>query len=319
MKTLIAIAHQEKDGHVRVLKKALSKVKNLNFIFLCTNNLKYSEISVSLEDEPVIYFKGRKVTNPIFWYVTRPRCDALYADSSQYPNEERLAAEQFITDIDLLFEKKANFYPGNLANISRSESKLCLFLAARCVGLVTPNFTLNGTLAQKDIIKNTEMYRKRLGFPVFISYDRQSSKEVVVELTNDHERNTEKEPGLWQWQEPIESRAQIRCFAHQGKIFSKIWKRNSINSDLVDLRNSSSENITSVRWFDYQLTPSIENKIKKLLKNLNLEFACPEFLIQKDGNLVFVDLNPCGAWLGYFRKPKYKDQIVSLIINSLIS
>ena len=42
------------------------------------------------------------------------------------------------------------------------------------------------------------MYRKRLRFPVFISYDRVLSREIIVELTNDHEQNTEKEAGLWQ-------------------------------------------------------------------------------------------------------------------------
>src|SRR5690606_3834725 len=47
------------------------------------------------------------------------------------------------------------------------------------------------------------------------------------------------------------------------------------------------------------LPQAVVNKIRVLLRRLNLGFAAMDFAVDQDGNHFFLEVNPNGQWLGY--------------------
>lgn len=85
---------------------------------------------------------------------------------------------------------------------------------------------------------------------------------------------------------------------------------------MVDLRKLTVAEINPEKWLPFKIDSFHEKTIKRLLKKLKLKYACPEFLLTKEGRLVFIDLNPCGDWMGFFNKEEERVKISHGIIES---
>jgi hypothetical protein len=316
MKTIIAFTHLINDSQILAVKK-VSSDKSLKIIEMSTNRLSHTQLALIVKGSEIkVLYKGKLVVDPVLWFATNHRCDSIYALSSRFPNELRLSAGQFITDISSALANTGSSYPGKLSDILISDSKPILFSKANSLGLLTPDITINSTFRQKKSICSNSMYKKKLGYPTFISFDRDEKEEVIVETTNIMDGQTSNTDGLWQWQSPLESVAHIRCFAHKSSVTSKIWYRKSVGPDLLDMRQVNDGQDT--KWTPFELPEDICLKINKLLDLLGLSFACPEFLLDMYSNLIFIDLNPCGDWIGFFDKKEEKDNISRLILDTLI-
>lgn len=55
-------------------------------------------------------------------------------------------------------------------------------------------------------------------------------------------------------------------------------------------------------WCDYVLPPQVEGSLKELTSRLGIQISCPEFLLKENGDHVFIDMNPCGDWAGFFEE-----------------
>ena len=49
------------------------------------------------------------------------------------------------------------------------------------------------------------------------------------------------------------------------------------------------------------------------MDKLKISVASPEFILRDDGGLIFIDMNPCGDWLGFF-----SDEVVDEILSVLV-
>jgi hypothetical protein len=67
--------------------------------------------------------------------------------------------------------------------------------------------------------------------------------------------------------------------------------------DIYDVYGSTETK--EISWEKIKLPEIIIVRILSLIQELNLEYACPEFLLSEDGEYYFIDLNPCGDWFGF--------------------
>lgn len=317
MKTIIAITHLKLDSQVNLIKKILTSF-GASLIKLHTGTIDKSKLSLVEDGDIRLMFKGKFINEPVIWYATHPRTDAAYALNWQFPNEYRLSAQQFISDIENIAFKRWKCFPSNTSFIAGAESKLSLFSDARKIGFKVPQQTINATHIQKNNLSELMLYRKKLGFPVCISFDRESGTEVVSEVTNSLEDGKDVVDGLWQWQTPIASCGQIRCFVHKKLVLAKCWKRVSEIKSLKDMREVGSAQ-NSTKWYSFSLPDDICRKLKKLLSLKKLIYACPEFLLTAAGEFILIDLNPCGDWIGFFNKKEEKHMIAEIIARSLLA
>ena len=294
---ILVLTHLEEDEQLeRVI--ALVKEKGGHVLTLCTNTRNHLNFALQMEGSRVgIMYDGNFFIPNAIWYATHPRTDALYCLDFRFPGEHRSAMSQFITDLHYAYRTDISWFPGDLNLIGQADSKPFLLKEATLCGLVTPATTLNATLVAKQKATAEKLYKKKLGFPSVITFDKKSRIELVTTTENKlGDSNARKE--IWQWQTPIESVSHVRCCIVGEKIWAVVWHRKSTISKLYDYRSQEKEEF----WQHYCLPVDVEINLSRLMRHLKLQIACPEFLIKKDGQHVFIDMNPCGDWMGFFKE-----------------
>lgn len=266
--------------------------------------------------EVSFFVDSKKYSPSAVYLLTNWRCDAVIRipPGCNYPNVYRSRASQFLQDIRFSFEDLL-WVPGKIEAIERGDSKLSLFKKAASVGLSTPSFTLNAfAVAQEQLIPDSLVYRKNLGFPFVVSVNKEKGCEVGV-TTSNRALPSGKIPEFfdahpWQWQEAVASFKQVRCFIVAEKIWAVSWTRPNNFSDYRYCNQVTGE---STEWVSDGLPDDLAEKILLLMKTLDLTVASPEFLVKEDGSYVFIDLNPCGDWYGFFSESVNKEIVSSLV------
>ncbi len=311
MKRVLAISHLSEDVQLESVEEQL-KLSNTKVIKLLTNSFRSLDLGLkSSVDGVELFVDGVKFVPDVVWYATHPRTDSLYCRGYRFPGEHRSAATQFIVDLHYALDSKVKWVPGSFDSISRSDSKpILLHLASSC-GLEIPNVTINGNLDAKTKILDERLYKKKLGFPTVVSFDKRSGVEVITTTTNHlGNRNAGKE--VWQWQSPVESVAHVRCCLVEDQLWSVVWHRKSPLKRLYDYRSQQyCEN-----WQQYILPSEVTSSVLRLAERLRIKIACPEFLVTCDGTHVFIDMNPCGDWAGFFNETTNRE--ISKSISQLL-
>ena len=121
--------------------------------------------------------------------------------------------------------------------------------------------------------------------------------EVPTTLVN--EKNTDSTPlmGLpWQWQTVINLKKHIRCIVVGNKIWTYSLSESQLNGRSLREANESDDAFV---WREDKLPSMVQNNLLCLLAEIGLRYSAPEFLVDKNNNYIFIDLNPCGDWLGF--------------------
>lgn len=280
---------------------------------------KISETNISLIESLEglhLYDCDREISPNIIYVVNNIRTDAVINIPNEviYPNAHRVSLNQLFLDIRFGFEN-AKWFPGKYERIKSGDSKPFLFSLARKCGLCVPKLTTDSSF--KPNISG--ICKKPLGFPFKLSINRNSGKEVgVTGIIEFDESKMVNDGYLWQWQSLVAVQSQIRCFFVDGKIWSVAWKREK--EDPCDFRYLNQIKGRNVPWEEYHLSKEIIKKLSILMKGLGLNMAAPEFLIDQYGEHVFIDLNPCGDWYGFFPENINKEiihAITKMLKNAL--
>jgi len=160
-----------------------------------------------------------------------------------------------------------------------------------------------------------------LGPPFVVSMNTEKRIEVGVTTTNVFHPNSktiqpEKQP--WQWQEPIYNVTQVRCLVIDDKIWAVRWEHNPSKDGIWDYRYANEVKELLVPWHPHELPCATAKALLRLMQKLKLRIASPEFLVTANGDHVFIDMNPCGDWLGFF-PAKDNKEIVKMLANLLVS
>lgn len=278
---------------------------------------KISETSMSLMESPnglQMYVCGTEISPKVIYIANNIRTDSIINIPNEviYPNAYRASLNQLFLDIRFGFEN-VQWFPGNYEGVKRGDSKPFLFSVARRCGLSVPKFTADSSF--KPNISG--ICKKPLGFPFKLSINRKNGKEVGVTGIIEFDENKMVNDGyLWQWQSLIRAQSQIRCLFVDGKIWSVIWGRGE--KELCDFRDINQIKREEISWDQYSLPDEIVKKLSILMKSLGLRMSAPEFLIDQNGEHIFIDLNPCGDWYGFFPK-NINEEIIQAITKTLKS
>lgn len=313
MKAIVALTHLEHDCQLDHVERLVKK-EGIWMFRICTNaNYDQNFALQTKGSKTTIFFEGKPLVIKVVWYASHPRTDAMYCRGFRFPGEHRSAMLQFVLDLHYSYQSTVAWFPCNINLIEQADSKPFLLREANLAGLKTPPVTLNATLLTKQGVLAGKLYKKKLGFPSIVTFDKKSGYEVVTTTENKlGDSNAGRE--IWQWQTPVESYAHVRCCIVEKKIWAVVWNRESSIGRLYDYRTQKK----AEKWEAYVLPARIKMSLMKLADRLDLKIACPEFLIDKEGQHIFIDMNPCGDWAGFFEESA-SDDIATSIAKMLTS
>lgn len=278
------------------------------------------ELAVCFEDGRIFLRDGLRPYRPdLIYWNSSPRTDAATPTSdTKFVATYRSRLTQFFADLSQAFADVPQM-PGPLAMTEAGESKIALFAKAEAVGLRVPTFTWNaiGRIAvEKCLSQHGRIYRKVLGPPHVVSEagDGITTTNLAVSGWSG------SLPGAshpWQYQEIIPFVAQWRCQVVGKKIWATRWEHSPVG-DEWDLRYHQEVLGERAAFKPARLDPAIARRLVKLIGAHGLHHTAPEFLETAEGEMIFIDLNPCGDWLGFFGE-KAEEEIASALAIAIVS
>lgn len=292
-------------------------IAGIEFVVIDPHDLLGKKVCLSVCGDKYEIKIGGRIIEPKCIYVVRNwRCDSIIRipHSEKYPGVFRARISQFMNDVRFCFED-ARWIPGKQEDIERSESKLRVFNEILRAGLKTPTFTMDSETP--EVSKNFEIYKKNMGFPFVVSLNRETGNEVGVTTTNVFLGSSAEfvpDGNFWQWQEPVCGVGQVRCFVVKDKVWSVFWKYpKSNNGKPVDFRFFNQIEKDDIEWKPFMFPDETKKCLVRAMDKLKISVASPEFILRDDGGLIFIDMNPCGDWLGFF-----SDEVVDEILSVLV-
>jgi glutathione synthase/RimK-type ligase-like ATP-grasp enzyme len=112
------------------------------------------------------------------------------------------------------------------------------------------------------------------------------------------------------FQSYIEKQIELRITIIGNKIFSAAIDSQSANNAMIDWRQANND---TVPHYGYQLPQEIEHKLLALMQALGLVFGAIDMILDKNGNYVFVEVNPEGqwGWIEYFTGQGIYDEVAN--------
>jgi len=219
-----------------------------------------------------------------------PSPDILDQETQNFVVEESRAA------LDGLWRTLSCFWVSNPDNIRIAENKLYQLKIATQVG-----FKIWPTLVTTDVNSANEFYREYSGDVIYkplrkgrlIRGGEQSFifTNLISKEAFDQFSRIKYAPCLLQKYIPKGNELRITVIGDQ--VFSIEVDSQTIPEALHDWRRALHSN---VQHKPFNLSPEIENKCKKIVKALGLEFGAIDLIITPDGEPVFVEINPNGQW-----------------------
>lgn len=182
----------------------------------------------------------------------------------------------------------------NLGKPIFSINRLKVLEMAKEVGLKTPNYQIiiNG----RQLDNSRQSLGKLVSKPVANGiYDIVDNKRfyTYTELIEDsfYQENTDTVffPSLIC--ELVEKEFEIRTFYLDGQFYSMSIFSQSDQQTMIDFRK-----YTNNRREPYKLPDDIEEKIKKLFDEVDLNCGSVDLIFDKQGNFIFLEINPVGQF-----------------------
>ncbi len=311
---MLIIFHSSFTNTSEGLELVTAKLRSTEIDFQVINPLNIAVDAIKvIEDEKGfrLEINGHEVQPSSFIFLNNWRTDSIIRipTNIKYPSAFRMKAGNFFQDMQFVFEDKI-WLPGSIQAINRSDSKLRLFHEARKEGLVVPEFTTNTSGNSLPDEKNS-VFRKNIGPAFTISFNNQTGKEAGVTTVGIVQEIPTGDGNLWQWQKPIHTKVHVRCFVCGDKIWSSCWTRDE-SDKFADYRFSGQVSGKEIKWIEHRIPTAVSDSVIKLTRKMGLSYASPEFLINQNGEYIFIDLNPCGDWCGFFSE-KCTHEIVDSI------
>lgn len=197
--------------------------------------------------------------------------------------------------------------------IREAENKIYQLELAKSLGLTIPDSIVTNSF---DAAKN--FYERNNGNciikPIASGHieDGNNSKVVftnVVENKLFNKNQIEVSPNFFQ--SHIKKIGDVRVTMVGNKGFATLIHSQELSQTMVDWRRG--ENI--LKHTKIELPIEILDKCTKLMTKLNLRFAAVDFVLDKESNFVFLEINPNGQWAWIEKQTGY--EISNEIVNIL--
>lgn len=265
-----------------------------------------SDINISSDIEAFIQINDKKIflkDIDALWhrkgdgfFIDFP-IDSLQLDHDNFDLPEKLKQEWKIVReyIYFLLSKKKNL--GNYAQ--RSLNKLITHHWAKEAGLQIP-YSLIVTSKQEALKVDLEVITKAIAEVVAIPLNEVVYGSYTTDLTQDFMKKLPNNffPALLQ--EKLHKKYELRVFYLNGKcysmaIFSQMDQQTQVDFRVYNLKKPN-------RSVPYQLPEELESKIHTLMQSVQLNTGSLDFVVTKDHDYYFLEINPIGQF-GMVSKP----------------
>lgn len=191
---------------------------------------------------------------------------------------------------NLIDSKKWLSHPNH---IYKAENKLYQLQKAKQIGFIIPNTIVTNNHSQLSsfildndenvIIKPIRQGRIQLSDGVKTIFTNQVGKEVLENL-NDYDLTPCVVQNL------IQKEYELRITVVGNKVFSAKVNSQENKNTQTDWRKEKNP------FFECEIPQEIENKCIRLLKELNISFGAIDLIKNKNGEYIFLEINPNGQW-----------------------
>lgn len=201
----------------------------------------------------------------------------------------------------------------NPFDIYKAENKLYQLKIASKLGFIIPDTLITNS---KETLR--EFYIKNLKQVIIkpLSQSRlQGADETEFIFTNDLEEAHILELDKYDltpciYQQKIDKNLELRITVVGEEIFVAGVDSQNLEISKTDWRKGV------LKFYKTEIPLNLEEKCRQLVKNLNLKFGAIDLIKDKEGNYIFLEINPNGQWAWIENETGLK--ISEAIINELI-
>lgn len=278
---------------IRLNFKDNDKIKNVNIdipnnLFNFTINKNNKEIRI--DNREIISFWYRNGGINLCWSFDNqePFYNEFKTEIDKYINAEA----NILTDFIMFLLKDKNKYLGNY--LKRRQNKLFNLMQANYCGLDIPEtlITSQSESLKNFKTKNPKIINKPISEVLTLGNKIELYYSFVETITNKQEKYLENNFFPQLFQEQIDRKYELRIFFMYDKYFpiaifnqtnETDWRANAVNKKFM-------------RHVPYKLPTEIEDKLKLLMKKLNLNTGSIDMIVSKDNKYVFLEVNPVGQF-----------------------
>lgn len=284
------------------------------------------QFSLSTEtQELIIQDKLGKLNNKsigIIWFrrqISEPFFD-FYENLNCFPEGKRVMINYLKKEFQLFYSMLSlsfNDIPWLNKPETSDPNKIQVLITAKKCGLEIPS-TIVTNIIDAHLSNSSHQYiTKSLTDCAMIKEGDEKFYSMLSSLVDKDNINKEEKtvfPSLLQHY--VEKEFEVRTFYLDGKcksiaIFSQADKKTA-----VDFRNYN--DICPNRYVPYKLPNEIEKKLKRLMKLLQLESGSIDLIKTKNGNYIFLEVNPVGqfGWVSFNGNYNIEKDIANYLIKN---
>lgn len=300
-----------------IVKKLIER--NIDFYRFNTEELTYT-VSLSLDFQNDEFFL---VDNKIKKIIDLKSITAVYYRRPEIPNytdknlntgETEFIRNEILYTLEGLYKLLKNAYwVSPLYSIREAENKIYQLKLAKELGFTIPDSIITNKPNVADEFYNRHS-KECIIKPIKsgLIEDKINPKVVFTsKLDNPNFSCVENCPTFLQYH--IRKKADIRVTVVGNVAFAALIDSQNFKDSKIDWRRGC----IPLSHTKINLPTHIEEKCIQLLKTLNLKFGAIDFILDKDNEYVFLEINPNGQW-GWIEKQLDYDisgEIVTLLKN----
>jgi len=234
-------------------------------------------------------------------------------DIEKYLSNE---SDNLIKSLDVILKKNVKIHIGSWFHEKENQKLTNLFIA-RSIGFTIPKTIITNSKAELLMFytESKPVISKAISkMPLFFKQEFTASngtflvtEEMIDKLSNKFESII--------LQQYIDKIYEVRIFVFADKIYPMAIFSKGENGAKVDYRNQSDEN----KCIPYILPNEIKNKVKSLMKLIDLDTGSVDLMVTQDDKYVFLEINPMGQfdWVSVNCNYNIEFEIANFFKNNL--
>lgn len=244
-------------------------------------------------------------------YYRRP-ISPIFPEENLTTGEKKFISVEIAYCLEGLYKILKNaLWISSVFAIREAESKIYQLQIAQEIGLKIPNSLITNYEKDASIFLD---YNKSVIKPIKSGLidDLNNEKIIFTSLLNDRKGINRIQFYPTYFQEFIDKKADLRITVIGKKVFPALILSQEFEETKIDWRNG--ENLR-LQYKKIILPTYISELCIMLTERLNLNFGAIDFVIDKNGEFIFLEINPNGQWAWIEKQLDYN--ISSEIVNLL--
>ncbi len=302
-----------------IIKKL--KEKGVDFYRFNTEEITAS-VSLSLNFDTESYLINDLESNSTFdlngftsVYYRRPELPVLnFPDLSG--GEVHFLKNEILYTLEGVYKiLKDRYWISPLYSIREAENKIYQLILAKSLGFAIPNSLIT------NVYENCQSFFTENSNSCIIKpiksglvEDHKNSKVVFTNKVDEKDLNREQIESCPQFfQKCIAKNGDIRATVVGDKVFATLIHSQEFNETMTDWRKGEMR----LKHTKIELPIELEEKCIILLRKLGLKFGAIDFVLDKNNNYTFLEINPNGQWAWIEKQTGYdiSGEIVNLLKN----